>query len=98
MENSEAAPPRRAVLTTLGTGALLAAASASGVRVGVRLRVRWSDTTSPRAIGRTYARLVVGGMLPARDRRRLTGWLMASTTIGERFRAGLPADWVLIHD
>lgn len=54
---------------------------------------RETDTTTPRAIGRTYARLVLGDALGHRDRRLLTDWLLANTTSGERFRAGLPADW-----
>ncbi|WP_042440098.1 class A beta-lactamase [Streptacidiphilus albus] len=56
---------------------------------------RVTDTTSPRAIGRTYARLVLGDVLGARHRERLTGWLLADTTSGNRFRAGLPKDWTL---
>ncbi|MGR4884332.1 class A beta-lactamase [Streptomyces sp. LARHCF249] len=56
---------------------------------------RVTDTTSPRAIGRTYARLLLGDALPPGDRRMLTGWLIANTTNTERFRAGLPADWIL---
>jgi beta-lactamase class A len=56
---------------------------------------RDTDTTSPRAIGRTYGRLVVGQALTPSDREKLTGWLVANTTNGERFKAGLPADWVL---
>ncbi|MER5931369.1 class A beta-lactamase [Streptomyces sp. NPDC002054] len=56
---------------------------------------RVTDTTSPRAIGRTYARLILGDVLPAGDRRLLTGWLIANTTNTERFKAGLPADWIL---
>ncbi|MEV2230651.1 class A beta-lactamase [Streptomyces phaeochromogenes] len=56
---------------------------------------RKSDTTSPRAIGQTGARLVIGRALPAEDRERLTGWLIANTTNTERFRAGLPSDWTL---
>ncbi|QES52703.1 class A beta-lactamase [Streptomyces venezuelae] len=56
---------------------------------------RVTDTTSPRAIGRTYARLILGDVLPARDRRLLTGWLIANTTNTDRFRKGLPADWIL---
>ncbi|WP_371476896.1 class A beta-lactamase [Kitasatospora sp. NBC_00315] len=54
---------------------------------------RVTDTTSPRAIGRTYGRLVLGDALGARDRERLTGWLLANTTGGNRLRAGLPGDW-----
>ncbi|MER5871419.1 class A beta-lactamase [Streptomyces sp. NPDC002044] len=56
---------------------------------------RLTDTTSPRAVGRTYERLALGDGLAPRDRERLTGWLLANTTSTERFRAGLPADWVL---
>ncbi|MCY0954715.1 class A beta-lactamase [Streptomyces sp. H27-S2] len=56
---------------------------------------RLTDTTSPRAVGRTYERLALGDALAPRDRERLTGWLLANTTSTERFRAGLPADWVL---
>lgn len=56
---------------------------------------RATDTTSPRAIGQTYARLTIGNALAPEDRDRLTGWLLANTTSGARFRAGLPTDWTL---
>ncbi|MFI1181322.1 class A beta-lactamase [Streptomyces sp. NPDC020799] len=56
---------------------------------------RRTDTTSPRAIGSTYARLTLGNALDAGDQKRLTGWLLANTTSGECFRAGLPAAWTL---
>ncbi|MFE9928390.1 class A beta-lactamase [Streptomyces sp. NPDC005533] len=56
---------------------------------------RVTDTTSPRAIGRTYGRLVLGDALAPRHRELLTRWLLANTTSGERFRAGLPVDWVI---
>ncbi|MFF9118407.1 class A beta-lactamase [Streptomyces massasporeus] len=56
---------------------------------------RVTDTTSPRAIGLTYARLVLGDVLEPRDRDRLTDWLLRNTTSLERFRKGLPADWLL---
>ncbi|MGY0017693.1 class A beta-lactamase [Streptomyces sp. cg35] len=56
---------------------------------------RTTDTTTPRAIGTTYARLVLGRALDPADRDRLTDWLLANTTSGKRFRAGLPDDWVL---
>ncbi|MEU7073388.1 class A beta-lactamase [Streptomyces narbonensis] len=56
---------------------------------------RATDVTTPRAIGRTYGRLVLGDALTPRDRHRLTGWMLANTTSGERFRKGLPADWIL---
>ncbi|MEU0840289.1 class A beta-lactamase [Streptomyces sp. NPDC005962] len=56
---------------------------------------RETDTTSPGAIGKTFARLVLGRALTGEDRTRLTGWLVANTTNVERFREGLPADWIL---
>ncbi|WP_089103559.1 class A beta-lactamase [Streptomyces hyaluromycini] len=54
---------------------------------------RVTDTTTPSAVATTYVRLTVGHALDGADRRRLTGWLLANTTGGERIRAGLPADW-----
>ncbi|MCP9943763.1 class A beta-lactamase [Streptomyces somaliensis] len=56
---------------------------------------RVTDTTSPRAIGRTYGRLLLGDVLAAHDRERLTRWMLANRTSDERFRKGLPADWLL---
>ncbi|MFJ2732710.1 MULTISPECIES: class A beta-lactamase [unclassified Streptomyces] len=56
---------------------------------------RLTDTTSPRAIGRTYARLVLGDALNRRDRRTLTHWLLNNTTGTHRFRAGLPPTWTV---
>uniref|UniRef100_A0AAU2K0D7 Beta-lactamase n=1 Tax=Streptomyces sp. NBC_00049 TaxID=2903617 RepID=A0AAU2K0D7_9ACTN len=56
---------------------------------------RVTDTTSPRAIGLTYARLSLGDALAPRHRDRLNGWLLANTTSAHRFRAGLPADWAV---
>ncbi|MFJ8186571.1 class A beta-lactamase [Streptomyces sp. NPDC096105] len=56
---------------------------------------RRTDTTSPLAIGRTYARLVLTRALAPADRERLTGWLLANTTGDNRLRAGLPADWTV---
>lgn len=53
------------------------------------------DTTTPAAIGRTYRELVVGDALSPADRARLTAWLRANTTSGDRFGAGLPRHWVL---
>lgn len=54
---------------------------------------RVTDTTSPRAIGRTYARLVLGNALSRPDRDLLTHWLLNNTTSVNRFRAGLPKTW-----
>ncbi|MFJ8039423.1 class A beta-lactamase [Kitasatospora sp. NPDC096147] len=54
---------------------------------------RVTDTTSPRALARTNAKLVTGRALERADRERLTAWLLGNTTGGNRLRAGLPADW-----
>ncbi|MFI6348030.1 class A beta-lactamase [Streptomyces sp. NPDC050560] len=56
---------------------------------------RIMDATTPAAIGRDFARLVLGRALCPGDRTRLTGWMVANTTDGEMFRAGLPDDWTL---
>ncbi|MDT9685360.1 class A beta-lactamase [Streptomyces sp. TRM76323] len=56
---------------------------------------RVTDTTTPRAIGRTYGRLLLGDALAAHDRERLTRWMLANKTSDERFRAGLPEGWLL---
>ncbi|WP_052425245.1 class A beta-lactamase [Streptomyces fulvoviolaceus] len=56
---------------------------------------RITDTTSPRAIGRTYGRLVLGDALGRRDRGLLTHWLLNNTTSSTRFRAGLPKAWTV---
>ncbi|MFJ6479455.1 class A beta-lactamase [Streptomyces sp. NPDC091682] len=56
---------------------------------------RETDTTSPRAIGRTYARLSLGDALDPGDREQLNGWLLSNTTSGDRLRAGLPKDWAV---
>ncbi|MFF0199553.1 class A beta-lactamase [Streptomyces sp. NPDC005017] len=54
---------------------------------------RRTDVTTPRAIGRTYARLVLGRALNAPDRELLTRWLLSNTTSTTRLRAGLPTTW-----
>ncbi|MFD7033232.1 class A beta-lactamase [Streptomyces sp. NPDC059917] len=56
---------------------------------------RTTDTSTPLALGRTYARLALGTALAPPDRRRLTEWLLANTTGGAKLRAGLPADWLV---
>lgn len=53
------------------------------------------DTTTPYALSRTYAGLVVGDALAPGDRERLTGWLLNCRTSGTRFRAGLPKEWTV---
>ncbi|SDM13028.1 beta-lactamase class A [Lentzea albidocapillata subsp. violacea] len=54
---------------------------------------RITDTTSPRAIGQSYARLTLGHALNSNDSDQLTKWLLANTTGGNRIRAGLPSAW-----
>ncbi|MET9612085.1 class A beta-lactamase [Kitasatospora indigofera] len=56
---------------------------------------RVTDTSSPRALGRTYARLTLGGALRPRDAKLLTGWLLGNTTGANRLRAGLPEGWTV---
>ncbi|MGW4866926.1 class A beta-lactamase [Streptomyces chartreusis] len=57
---------------------------------------RVTDTTSPRAVGRTYGRLVLDDdALNRPDRRLPTHWLLSNTTSGKRFRAGLPKTWTV---
>ncbi|TQJ52968.1 beta-lactamase class A [Streptomyces sp. SLBN-115] len=56
---------------------------------------RVTDTTTPYAIGRTYARLVLGDALAPADRRRLTDWMLGTITSANRFRAGLPPTWTV---
>ncbi|GHJ93976.1 hypothetical protein SNE510_34950 [Streptomyces sp. NE5-10] len=56
---------------------------------------RTTDTTTPRAIARTYGRLVLGRVLEPADRALLTDWLLRNTTSLARFRKGLPADWTV---
>ncbi|MFI8387801.1 class A beta-lactamase [Streptomyces sp. NPDC085540] len=56
---------------------------------------RETDTTSPRAIGRTYARLSLGDALESGDREQLNRWLLSNTTSDDRLRAGLPKDWAV---
>ncbi|MER5635455.1 class A beta-lactamase [Kitasatospora sp. NPDC002227] len=54
---------------------------------------RTTDTTSPRALALSYARLALGPALAPPDRRRLTAWLLGNTTGAGRLRAGLPTSW-----
>jgi beta-lactamase class A len=55
------------------------------------------DTTTPRAIGRSYEMLVLGRALPVADRGQLVSWLKDTTSAAsvERLHAGLPRDWVI---
>ncbi|MCV7315146.1 class A beta-lactamase [Mycolicibacillus parakoreensis] len=56
---------------------------------------RVADTTSPLAVGETFENMIIGGALAPHESDRLTTWLVANTTNGERFGAGLPTDWTL---
>lgn len=51
------------------------------------------DTTTPAAIAGAYRSFVLGDALGEPERARLTAWLLATTTGGERIRAGVPSDW-----
>lgn len=53
------------------------------------------DTSTPAALARTFAGLLVGDLLRPRDRRRLRDWMLANTTSGPRFRDALPDGWRL---
>jgi len=51
------------------------------------------DTTTPSAMLSTMQALLLGGVLSGASKRRLLGWLVATTTGLERLRAGLPAEY-----
>lgn len=53
------------------------------------------DTSTPAALARTFAGLLVGDLLRPADRRRLRSWMLANTTSGPRFRDALPDGWRL---
>jgi len=53
------------------------------------------DTSTPRAMSNSYARVVLGAALTDASRKRLKDWLIASKTGKNRLRAGLPAHWVV---
>ncbi len=53
------------------------------------------DTSTPAALARTFAGLLVGDLLRPVDRRRLRSWMLANRTSGPRFRDALPDGWRL---
>lgn len=53
------------------------------------------DTTAPGVLAADYRALTVGTELPEPERAQLKSWLIATTTGGNRIRAGLPADWTV---
>ena len=52
------------------------------------------DTTTPAAMAKTAARLVLGDVLSRESRSTLFGWMRETGTGLARIRAGLPADWI----
>lgn len=53
------------------------------------------DTTTPRAAATDVRRVALDGPAPVADRRRVLGWLRASTTGATRIQAGLPKRWTV---
>jgi beta-lactamase class A len=51
------------------------------------------DTTSPRAMANTVAKILTGDALKPASREVLIQWMIDTTTGAKRIRAGLPADW-----
>lgn len=51
------------------------------------------DTTTPRAMAQTVARILTGGVLQPTSRDLLLSWMVATQTGAKRLRAGLPASW-----
>ena len=51
------------------------------------------DTTTPAAMLGNLKLLLLGDALPPDSRKRLLGWMAASTTGSAMLRAGLPKDW-----
>jgi beta-lactamase class A len=51
------------------------------------------DTTSPRAMVDNLERIVLGNVVEATSRERVTDWLRRNTTGDTRLRAGLPKGW-----
>lgn len=52
-----------------------------------------ANTTTPKAMGESCRRFVLGNVLRPESRERLAGWLVANTTGDKRLRAGLPPSW-----
>jgi beta-lactamase class A len=52
------------------------------------------DTTTPKAMGLSLHKLVLGDALPGWQREQLADWLKGNTTGDMRIKAGIPKDWV----
>lgn len=55
------------------------------------------DTTTPDRTVANLQAVVLGDVLSAESRRRLTGWLVATPTGPNRIRAGVPKGWTVAH-
>lgn len=53
------------------------------------------DTSTPRAMGRSLQRLVLGDALATAQAGQLREWLCGNTTGARRIRAAVPADWIV---
>jgi len=51
------------------------------------------DTTTPAAMAANLRRLLLGTVLSAVSRERLTGWMVDCKTGDERLRGGIPKTW-----
>lgn len=51
------------------------------------------DTTTPRAMAETVARVLIGDVLKPNSRATLIEWMVATKTGLKRIRAGLPKEW-----
>jgi beta-lactamase class A len=51
------------------------------------------DTTTPAAMCDNLRKVILGDVLSAPSRDRLTSWMVANTTGDKRLRAGIPAGW-----
>jgi beta-lactamase class A len=51
------------------------------------------DTTTPAAMAADLRRLLLGNVLSAGSRERLTGWMVDCKTGDERLRGGIPTTW-----
>nr|WKF61825.1 Carbapenem-hydrolyzing beta-lactamase KPC [Paraburkholderia busanensis] len=52
------------------------------------------DTTTPRAVATSAARILLGDVLSQRSRRTLEDWMIACKPGLNRLRAALPTDWI----
>jgi beta-lactamase class A len=61
--------------------------------LGLVLSADVRDTTSPRAMAQTVARITTGDLLEPASRDRLLRWMEDTDTGPNRLRAGLPREW-----